>query len=430
VLRCLLVAALAAPPPGEAPAPPAAPLSGAASPALASPVAPPVPADPGPVGTLELQSTRVGDGPVVVRDAAGDPVATLRLRPGADARLALPPGSYSVEDSAQGVRLTLPVAAGRVTRFELKPEGARGAAAEGPTALPVLIPPPQAPPEPARPRWKRVAAPLLSAAVPGVGQMVNRQPVKGVGFLLGTIALGVGAAALAGASGGTEVSSKGLASGSFGTEAIGAVGYGLLSGGLQLLYAAQIMDAYATAAGVTGPRARSKHRISLDLTRMATIGLRPGDPAAGFFPDWNVSVLGQVARRFSVGIGDISVKQGGGFARTTLQAGLRLQYRLVERDRLWFGGAAGVVFQGSFARPLASPVAEDAPAPASEGSFAAVPYAQLDLRFFILDRWSLNLIPRVSAPLGGPRFFNGPGDRAVPRHAATLELGTGVGVYF
>lgn len=378
-----------------------------------------------------LESTRTGGAYVIVRDPAGEPLATLQLRPGNRMELALPPGTYRIEDSARGGRITLSVESGKRAHFALSPDGARGVAGEGPLPAPGLGSQPSPEPlQPSRPQWKRIGAPLMSAAIPGLGQMVNRQPGKGVGFLIGTIALGVGAAVLLGASGGTDVSSKGLASNSFGTEAMGAVGYGLLSGSLQMLYAAQVMDAYATAAGVTGPRPRSKHRVSIDLTRMATIGLRPGDPAAGFFPDWSLSVLGQVARRFSVGAGDISIKQGRGFERTSLQGGLRLAYRFLERDRVWFGAAAGVILQGSFARPAPSKLPEDAPAPGSEGSFAAVPYAQLDLRFFILDRWSLNLIPRVSAPLGGPRFFNGPGDRVVPRNAATLELGTGVGVYF
>ncbi len=383
-------------------------------------------------GTLELESSRIGGGPILVRNPAGDTVATLDLRPGTDASLSLPPGTYTIDDSAQGGRITLSVESGKVSHFELRPDGARGSAGEGPRALPA--PGPRSPsrlnPEPPRPHWKRVGAPLMSAAVPGLGQMVNRQPVKGMGVLISALALGVGAAVLMGAGNGTDVSSKGLASNSFGTEAIGAVGYGLLSGGLQMLYAAQIMDAYATAAGVRGPRPRTKHRVSLDLTRMATIGLRPGDPAAGFFPDWSVSVLGQVARRFSVGAGDLSIKQSGGFARTSVQGGLRLAYRFLERDRVWFGAAAGVILQGSFSRPAPNRIPEDAPTPGSEGTFAAVPYAQLDLRFFLLDRWSLNLIPRVSAPLAGARFFNGPGDRVVPKNAATLELGTGVGVYF
>lgn len=409
---------------GVSPSPSAAP----ASPSVPAPItAAPAPAPAGPPGTLVLASSRTGGAPVVVRDPAGEALATLQLRPGDRVELAVPPGTYSIEDSARGGRITLSISAGKQARFELNPEGARGVAGEDPLATPIG---PQAPPPPARPQWKRTGAPLMSAAIPGLGQMVNRQPGKGIGFLIGTLALGVGAAVLLGASGGTDVASKGLASNSFGTEAIGAVGYGLLSGSLQMLYAAQIMDAYATAAGLSGPRPRTNHRVSIDLTRMATIGLRPGDPAAGFFPDWSLSVLAQVARRFSVGAGDISVKQGRRFERTSLQAGLRLAYRFLERDRVWLGAAAGVILQGSFARPAPLRIPEDAPAPGSEGSFAAVPYAQLDLRFFILDRWSLNLIPRISAPLGGPRFFNGPGDRVVPNKAATLELGTGVGVYF
>jgi len=385
----------------------------------------PTPAPAAPPGTLVLESSRTGSSAVLVRDPAGEPVATLQLRPGNRVELALPPGTYRVEDSVQGGRITLSIDAGKRAHFELRQDGARGVAGELPLASPSL-----APALPPRPNWKRIGAPLMSAAIPGLGQMVNRQPGKGVGFLIGTIALGVGAAVLLGASGGTDVSSKGLASNSVGTEAMGAVGYGLLTGSLQMLYAAQIMDAYATAAGVSGPQPRTRHRVSIDLTRMATIGLRPGDPAAGFFADWNVSVLAQVARRFSVGVGDLAVKQRRGFERTSLQGGLRLAYRFLERERVWLGVAAGVILQGSFARPAPNRIAEDTPTPGSEGSFAAVPYAQLDLRFFILDRWSLNLIPRVSAPLAGPRFFNGPGDRVVPKNAATLELGTGVGVYF
>ena len=449
VLRCLLVAALAAPPAPSAGSPPPSasapsPSASATSPSASAPSRPSsslpggpsalarVAADPRATGTLELSATRVDGGPVVVRDAMGEVVATLQLRPDTRARLELPPGTYSVDDSARGGRIGLSVDAGQTSRLELTPEGARGGAGEDPR---VRAPARagasdvSAPGDPSRPRWKKVAAPIFSAMVPGVGQMVNRQPGKGLGLLLGAIALGIGSAVLMGTGGGTDVSSPHLNSTSFGTEAIGAVGYGLLSGGLQMLYAAQIMDAYATAAGSRGPRPRVRHRVSLELTRMATVGLRPGDPAAGFFPDWSLSLLGQVARRLSVGVGDLAIKQGHGFTRTTLQGGVRLHYRFLERERIWLGAAAGVILQGSFGRAAHSDVA-DAALDERQGSFAAIPYAQMDVRFFILDRWSLNLTPRVSAPLAGPRFYNGPGDRAVPQRAATLELGTGVGVYF
>ena len=461
MLRCLLVAALAAPPasatpPGPTPAPGPAPLSTSAvssdataptTPAPATPVATTTPSVPPPVvvidagpssprGTLELVSTRPEVGPVSVRDSKGELVASVQLQPGVQMRLELPPGEYAIDDTARGGRITLSVEPEGRARFELSPAGARGSTGEVPPSLGPQEP--ADPPQPAPKRWKRIAAPLLSAAVPGVGQMVNRQPGKGVGILLGTVALALGAGLLHRTSGGTDVSSRGLAGGSFGTEAIGAVGYGLLSGGLQMLYASQIMEAYATASGLRSPEPRTRHRVALELTRMATVGQRPGDPAAGFFADWSLSLLGQVARRFSIGASDLSVKQGQGFTRTTLQGGVRLQYRFLDRGRVWLGVGAGVILQGSFGRPSTPLVPSTAPTPGGQGSFAAIPYAQLDLRYFILHRWSLNLTPRISAPIGGPRFYSGPGlpgmggpdDRAVARNAVTLELGTGVGVYF
>jgi len=406
---------------------PGTPASSPSTPPIAPP---PVVVVAAPRGGLELVSTRPEGGTVSVRDSKGALVATLQLQAGGRAQLDLPPGEYMVDDAARGGRITLSVEADRRARFELTPAGARGMAGELPS--PALAPTMEAPPPR---RWKRVVAPVLSAVVPGLGQMINRQPGKGVGILFGTIALALGAGLLQRTSGGTDVSTRGLASGSYAGESIGAVGYGVLSGGLQMLYASQIMEAYATASGLRAPEPRTRHRVALELTRMATVGQRPGDPAAGFFADWSLSVLGQVARRFSVGAGDLSVKQGQGFTRTTLQGGLRVSYRALERSRVWLGVAAGVILQGSFGRSPTPLVPAGAQAPAGQGSFAAIPYAQLDLRFFILSRWSLNLTPRISAPLAGPRFFSGPGlgghdDRAVARNALTLELGTGVGVYF
>lgn len=392
------------------------------------PAPPPVVVQVSPPGLLELVSTRPEGGPVSVRDSRGQLLATVQLQPGQQMQLALAPGEYTVDDTARGGRLTLSVASGQRARFELAPGGARGSAGE---VLTPVASPEAAPPR----RWKRVAAPLFSTLVPGTGQMLNRQPGKGVGILLGTIALALGAGLLQLTSGGTDVSTRGLAGGSFGTEAIGAAGYGVLSGALHMLYASQIMEAYATAAGLRGPEPHTRHRVSLEMTRMATVGARPGDPAAGFFADWSLSVLGQVARRFSVGASDLSVKQGQGFTRTTVQGGLRLHYRFLDRGRVWLGAAAGVILQGSFGRARTPLVPAEAQTSGGQGSFAAIPYAQIDLRYFIVNRWSLNLTPRISAPLGGPRFYSGPAlggpdDRAVARGAVTLELGTGVGVYF
>jgi hypothetical protein len=383
-----------------------------------------VPADGVDTGTLELRATRAEGGQVVVRDPAQEAIATLRLRPGERVVLDLPPGSYAIDDAARGGRVTLSVEAGKPARFVLTPEGARGQAGEPPPA-PAPVPGPHG-----RRPWKRVVSPLLSAVVPGLGQMVNGEPAKGLGFFLGTVALGLGSALLADAGRGTDVSTKGLGGSSFGTEVVGGVGYGLMSGALHMLYAAQVMDAYASAAGLRTPQPRVRHRVALEVGRSATVGIRAGDPAAAFYPDWSVTVMGQVARRLSVGASDLSFKQDRGISRTTLQGGVRVHYRFFDRGRVWLGAAAGLILQGSFGRAGGVQVDPDEPPAGSEGSFAAIPYAQGDLRFFILNRWSLNLTPRISAPLAGPRFFNGAGDRAIPRHAVTLELGTGIGVYF
>jgi hypothetical protein len=247
--------------------------------------------------------------------------------------------------------------------------------------------------------------------------MVNEEFGKGAGMLLGAATLGLGAWALRASRDPLDFSAPGLASTTFGGEAIQAVGFGLLTGGLQLLWAAQVMDAYAGAAGITRPNPRYGHRLALQVTRMATVAYRAGDPAADFYPDWGISLMAQPYRRLSVGLGDLGVHPGDG--RTTVQGGPRIHYRFLERGRVWIGAGVGAVLQGTVARATA--------ASARNRAFSAIPYGQLDLRLFILDRWSLDLVPRVSVPLG-TRFYGG--DRALPSHALTFELGTGVGVYF
>lgn len=451
VLRLSLIVALAGPAPapattpvvapaatGTSTAPTPAPTPSAATPAPApvTPAAPETPAttsapasrapaDGVDTGVLELRSTRQGGGLVTVRDDKDAVIASLQLRPGTAVRLDLPPGNYKLDDAARGGRLILSVDPDTRANYMLTPEGSRGTTGER------LLPPragkrPDAP----YPVWRQVLSPILSAMTPGVGQMVNREPAKGVGFLLGAVALGAGSVLLMGANRGTDLSTPGLNGSSFGGEVVAAAGFGVLSGALQMLYAAQIMDAHAVAAGKRSPSPFTKHKLSLEMGRSATVGVRAGDPAAAFYADWSMSVMGQVRDRLSVGLGDLGVKHPAGGARTTLQGGIRIHYRLLERTRVWLGVAAGVILQGSFGRARGLQVDPDGPTPASQSAFAAIPYGQVDLRFFILDRWSLNLVPRISAPLAGPRFFNFAGDNAISKNAVTLELGTGIGVYF
>lgn len=382
-----------------------------------------VPADALVTGALELRATRPEGGLVTVRDEQDAVLASLHLKPGAAVRLDVPPGTYKIDDAARGSRVSVAVEAERRSSYVLTPEGARGVSGERS---------PQPPPGPSkrRPVWKMVVAPELSSVVPGLGQMINREPAKGLGYFVGTVALGLGAVMLTQVDRGTDVSTKGLNGGSFGTEAITATGFGLLTGALHLLYAAQIMDAHAVAAGRREPRPHTRHKLSVEMGRSATVGVRAGDPAAAFYPDWSMTVMGQVARRLSVGAGDLSVKRDRGASHTTLQGGVRIHYRFLERTRVWMGAAAGIILQGSFGRGGGGVAVDPDASRGKQSTFAAIPYGQLDLRYFILDRWSLNLVPRISAPLAGPRFFNGGGDRAVAQNAVTLELGTGIGVYF
>jgi len=378
-------------------------------------------------GTLELYGGREG-GSLDVRGP--DTAAKVNLKPGETVQMQLPPGSYQlVSPGSRPAKIT--VAAGGSARFAFPGQPQTALQPSPRVPHPKTVKPKRARKKRRRrsqpKQWKRVVAPLVSTLLPGGGQMVNGQPGKGFGMFLGTISLLAASSALANSADPLEGARPGQLSDSFRSEVVAKAGYGVLTGGLHLLYMGQILDAYAGAAGIDRPRPKKRHKIAVELTRMASVGYRVGDPAADFYADWNVTFMLQALRRFSVGVGDISLKMGSG-NRTTFQAGPRVHYRVFDRSRLWIGLGAGVIFQGSVAdasQPDA--IVYAAPPPGREASFAAIPYGQADFRYFILDRWSLNLVPRVSAPFG-TRFFRG--DRAVPSHAATFELGTGVGVYF
>jgi len=384
---------------------------------------------PNPASDSNLLLHSGSDTSVTVRDKDGRIAASLILSAGQTAPLTLPPGDYSVSgDYGSPFAVTL------ADQGEVRLDMPNPPPVPTPmTTSPARAPAPPASEAPVKPRtcgggpcrkWKRIAAPLMSAALPGSGQIVNNEPGKGIGMFLGALALGGGAAALHYTRDPLDASSPGLGSTTFGSEAVNGAGFGMLTGGLAMLYAAQIMDAYASAAGKETPSPEKDHRVGFQLTRMATVGFRAGDPAAAFYADWNLNFMVQVRRRLSVGLTDIGLKYGVG--RTTFQTGARIHYRFYDRGRLWIGAGLGTILQGTVGRQRQT-IGEVAPPEVRSNAFAAIPYGQLDLRLFLLDRWSLDLIPRISVPLG-TRFYRD--DLALPTHSVTFELGTGVGVYF
>lgn len=371
--------------------------------------------------TLVLTGAGQG-GEVLVSSPRGELLGAYSLRAGESLALQGPPGEYVVRSPEAPHGLVVPVV-GRA-RVQVGGEGGLTVVRdEGPVNAPIVRVEPHRGRE--RGQWRRPVAPLLSAIIPGSGQMLNGEPARGAAFLLGTLSLGAGALGLALARDPSDAATSGAHGRTFATEAVSAVGLGLLTGGLHLLYTAQVMDAYAGAAGKRSPKPHNRHRLALELRRMATVGMRAGDPAAQLYADWNLGVLGQVAPRFSVGLTDLGLKFGAG--RASLQGGPRLSYRVLERGRVWLSLAAGAIVQGTFASGTPPALKPGEPAPRT-AAVAAIPYGQLDLRLFILDRWSIDIVPRVSAPLGGARYYRQ--DGAIPKRALTLELGTGMGVYF
>jgi hypothetical protein len=267
---------------------------------------------------------------------------------------------------------------------------------------------------------------MFSAMIPGVGQMVNREAGKGVAILLATGALAFGTMALGRvrdpAAGADGLSSGGPA------ETARLLGRAAFGGALMMLYPAQIMQAHRVGAGKGRTvLPRLQHKLHLEFARYATVAHTPDGAGMGLFRDFNLSLMGQVARRFSLGLSDLGLRTGSVRGRTTFQAGIRAGYRFLDRRRTWLGVAVGALMQGTLAAGRPAPLASGDPPPADESMFGGVLYAQLDARFFILDRWAILLAPRLSVPLT-TRFYGR--DLSLPRYAPTLELGTGVGVYF
>ncbi|TPV95897.1 MAG: hypothetical protein B7733_07565 [Myxococcales bacterium FL481] len=382
--------------------------------------------------SLEPGSLVVGpgvDGRFSIVDANGTVVATVDARPADATELRLPPGKYRLLDATGQTVAPVDVVAGDVTNYtQTSPATSAPMTPSDAADETIVSSEPSARdesgPAPA-PRWRRIASPLMAATVPGLGHMVNRRGGRGTGILLSSIGLGVGAAALYAA--GTREADALLGSkpSSFAADAVRLGALGLLTGSLQMLYAAQIMDAAAITRGGR-VRPRRDYKLSLELTRMATVGMNARDAEASLYTDWGLSLMGQAFERFSVGISDVSVKTNWRARRSTLQAGGRAGYRFYDQDRLWLGGAIGALVQASFRDIPPSDYATDDEWRA-ERAVTAAPYAQFEARWFLLNRWSLHLAPRVTLPLG-TRYYTGA--RAIANQSLTFEIGSGLGVQF
>jgi hypothetical protein len=267
--------------------------------------------------------------------------------------------------------------------------------------------------------WRHWGAPLLSGlGVPGLGQLANGHVGKGVGLIYGTIGLVAGTVLLYRAD---HDGSRPL-----GTEYMRLGAYGVVSTALPVMWIYAIADAWRWANDKREITPKLEHRLRITAARSFGLGFRADPQRPGFYDEWTVSLIGQVAPRWSFGVSDISIKLDAQANIGVVQFGLRAGYRVYAQRRVWIDVSLGTAMQVHVHRP-APPLDPDAPTPSTSRNFGAIPYGQLDLRYFVLDRLSLDLTPRMSVPLT-TRWFSA--DRALPRYAPSLELGASATVYF
>ncbi|MFV8756508.1 hypothetical protein ACNOYE_38675 [Nannocystaceae bacterium ST9] len=266
---------------------------------------------------------------------------------------------------------------------------------------------------PERRSW---AAPLASAFLPGLGQIANGHVLKGAGILYGTFALVGGTLAL--------YQSENDGTRPRGAEYARLSGYGVVSTALPLMWLFAIADAARWAKDLeVAPVLDYKLRVS--FSRSMTVGFRADPDRPGFYDEWTGALMGQVAKRWSFGLSDLTLKPDG-WRVGVVQFGVRADYRVFDRRRIWIDVGLGTAMQVRIRRgrdPL-DPTLAQLP---SQTKFGAVPYAQVDFRWFVLSRLSLDLVPRLSVPLT-TRYYSA--DRSLPRFAPTLELGASASVYF
>src|SRR5690606_4732963 len=356
----------------------------------------------------------------------GRSVATVALRERESVVLDLPPGRYDIEDPEGHALGPIEVRAGERTLAMRERPLVEDADVSGPPSAATSSPrPPRVRASGDRPDWRRVGAPLLSTFVPGLGQAVNHRPGKAAGYFVGTVALALGTAAVALSDDPFEGATRGDGGVGGGAEIGRLIALSGLSSALLLVYAAQIMDARKDAVGGE-TRSHTRHRVAIGLNRFSTVGFAPGQPSYALYDDWSLSLLGQIVPRVSLGVSDLSLALASDLRQVTVQGGVRSTYRFVQRPRVWLAGGGGVLLQGTSARPPSGPLDPDAERPDLERRFGSAVYLQLETKVFILDRWSLDLMPRVSVPLTHRDYGRG---HKIPRWATTFELGVGLGVY-
>jgi hypothetical protein len=429
VFAAVLASMLAFAPPDVAPAP------GETSPPAMSVEPEPAPVEIAPVepsrsaGTLVLAPREPGE--YQLFDGDGRQIGSpMRLGAGNQPELQLPAGIYYMHGPAgivpvvvgSGLELVwdgqrvLPI---DIWQAELERQRALDEARVQAAAAALEHEPP-AP----RSSWRAWASPLGSALVPGLGQFMNGQGGKGTGLLFGTLGSVIGAAALYNL-GNPPASSFGGDTRPTGAEYARLVGFGVLSTSAVLLWIYGIADAHRVGADKTVEPER-EHRLRISATRMMTVGFRADAQRPGFFDDWSVAIMGQATRRLTVGVSDLSVKPGGVDGPQVWQFGARVDYRVFDRKRVWIDLALGSIFQVAVGQRPAS-LDAGASSPSTVARFGAVPYGQLDVRVFVLDRLSIDLVPRLAVPLT-TRYYSV--HRALPRFAPELELGAGISTYF
>jgi hypothetical protein len=328
-----------------------------------------------------------------------------------------------------GTRRDIAIAQGDAFVFGTPPPVDAAPPTTAPRVEPEPMPPAAAQPRVTPPSTRTLrrpwVAPLVAAFVPGTGHALVRETGAAIAIFAGSVGLTFGAVALALGEDRTEGARPGAGGRSPAAEAVAAGSFVAVTNALALLWIGQAADAWRRAKGrITSPR--TEHVVALAVNRASTVGLRPGEPAMARYEDISIALMGQVRPRLFVGVSDLSLF-GRAARRLTVQAGLRIAGRVVERDRMWLVVAAGALFQGTGGASTLDRTGDGEEPPRERGRFGAVVYGQLELRFFALDRLSLDVAPRLSVPLTNRVWGGG---KSIPRWAPTLELVAGPQVYF